>query len=398
MNSGLKKRKILVINQHFSTGGIKKSLESLIPILMDNYNVNILLLSGNTKEFDEKYPNIRIDSPFVVSSVLSSLKDIKEMNLYVIRFFIKILFWVLSKVVNSEKLVKFAINVSNRLGKYDCVISYSHDNWSESGSFFGGGNYLALKKTNSVNKISWLHGEPITIGLTKERLFQTYSEFNHIIAVSDAVKAQFESLSDGKILCERIYNIINTGMILNKCKKISYQEDFDKFRIVTVGRLSKFAKRIDKINEIARKLKEHGYKFKWTVVGGGSEYNFCIRKCREYGLDEMVKYVGDQENPYTYIKESDLFVLVSDSESMSLVINEALIIGTPVVTTDFQAAKESVLDGVTGFIVGKSVDSLFEKIANCIDNREQLKTIRVNIKEHPYSNDIAIKSIKKLVG
>ena len=92
MNSGLKKRKILVINQHFSTGGIKKSLESLIPILMDNYNVNILLLSGNTKEFDEKYPNIRIDSPFVVSSVLSSLKDIKEMNLYVIRFFIKILF------------------------------------------------------------------------------------------------------------------------------------------------------------------------------------------------------------------------------------------------------------------------------------------------------------------
>ncbi|PWJ36997.1 glycosyltransferase [Fibrobacter succinogenes] len=398
VESTFPKKKILVINQHFSTGGIKKSLESLLPILMECYDVNVLLLCGSTKEFDEKYPGIRIKTPFFISSGLSSLKDLKEMNLFFLRFCIKILFVYLSKIIGGEKVVKAFITISKKIGKYDCVISYAHDNWSKKGAFFGGGNYLAIKKTESSNKISWVHGEPKIIGLTSKRLFLTYSEFNHVIAVSDAVKSQFETLSDGLIKCEKIYNLINIDLILNKCRNTIYKENFGLFRIVTVGRLSKVAKRIDKVNEIAKKLKEQGYNYKWTVVGDGAEYDSCVKICKEYGLEGLVEYVGNQNNPYAYMKESDLFVLVSDSEAMPLVINEALIVGTPVVTTDFPSAKESVIDGVTGYITGKDVDSLFEKIAFCIEHDDLLKKIRNNIKLHSYNNEESIQAIRSMVG
>ena len=205
-------------------------------------------------------------------------------------------------------------------------------------------------------------------------------------------------MASGRIHCEKIYNLLNINDILEKSKNVVYQEDMNVFRIVTVGRLSKIAKRIDKVNEIAKLLKENGYKFKWTVVGGGSEYDSCVKICNEYGLQELVDYVGNQDNPYVYMKQSDLFVLVSDTEAMSIVINEALVVGTPVVTTDFAAAKESIIDGVTGFITQKDIQSLFHTIAYCIDNRELLNNIRNNIDKHPYSNEAAIKSLEKIIG
>lgn len=397
MDLRFNKKKILIINQHFSTGGIKKSLENLLPVLLNKYEVKVVFISGNTQEFDEKYPGIRINSPFVLSSALSSLKEIRKMNYSLVRTFIKIAFVVVTKFIKTESLVTFAVNMSAQLGEYDCVISYAHDNWAENGGFYGGGNCLAIKKTKSYNKISWVHGEPKTIGLTKERLARSYKDFNHVVVVSDAVKEQFEKLSEGKIKCERVYNLLGIEDILNKCKDIVYEEE-NIFKIVTVGRLSKVAKRIDKVNEIAKMLKEYGYRFKWTVVGGGSEYESCVRICKEYGLENMVEYVGNQDNPYIYMKKNDLFVLVSDTEAMSLVINEALIVGTPVVTTDFPAAYESIIDGVTGFITHKDVSALYQKIAYCIDNRDVLRKLRNNIKKRPYSNEASIKLLERLIG
>lgn len=396
--SNLERKNVLIINQHFSTGGIKKSLEKLISVLTNNYAVHVVFISGDTNEFDNKYPGLRINSPFIISSALSSMKEIKNMRFRLPRTIIKVIFYVLSKCFNMETLVNCAVNLSHSLGEYDCVISYAHDNWFEDGSFYGGGNYLAIKKTKSANKISWVHGEPRTIGLNHERLLYTYEKFDHVVAVSNAVKEQFEKMSSGQIHCEKIYNLLNIDDILEKSRKVMYQESIDEFRIVTVGRLSKVAKRIDKVNEIAKLLKENGYKFKWTVVGGGSEYDSCVRICNEYGLQEFVNYVGNQDNPYIYMKQSDLFVLVSDTEAMPVVINEALVVGTPVVTTDFAAAKESIIDGITGFITQKDIPSLFHTIAYCIDNRELLKRVRNNIKEHPYSNEMAIKSLEKIIG
>jgi glycosyltransferase involved in cell wall biosynthesis len=392
------KKKLLIINQHFSTGGIKKSLENLLPSLMNRYDVNVVFISGNTQEFDEKFPEIRMKSPFILSSALSSLKEIRKMNYSWLRDIIKVAFVFASKLCDTETMVNLIIRISKSLGEYDCVISYAHDNWLINGGFYGGGNSLAIKKTKSMKKITWVHGEPKAFGLNKDRLISTYSDFDYVVAVSDAVKSQFEQMSEGRIKCERIYNILNLEEICDKCKNVSYKEDKDIFRIVTVGRLSKIAKRIDKVNEIAKMLKKHGYKFQWTVVGGGSEYESCVRVCKEYGLENMVNYVGNQNNPYPYMKESDLFVLVSDTESMSIAINESIAVGTPVITTDFPAAYESIQDGVTGFIVGKSIDALYQKVAYCINNREVLNKMRKNIQMHPYSNNNSIKKIESLIG
>ncbi len=392
------KKKLLIVNQHFATGGIKKSLDNLLSILLEQYEVRVLFISGSTKQFENKYPNVLISSPFILTSVLSSLKDLKEMDWFIVRLFLKIIGLLIGKCIGMEKTINSIIKISRKLGDYDCAISYSHDNWFENGNFFGGSNEFVLKKVNAKKKIAWIHGELDTIGLNKERLFKTYKSFNEVITVSKACKNQFESLSNGIIKCQCIYNLLNIEDIKNKLQNIRYSESNSIFRIVTVARLSKIAKRVDKINEIAKLLRDKGYNFKWIVVGGGSEYESCINICKEYGLESMVYYVGNQENPYTYIKESDLFVLVSDTEAMPVVIQEALIIGTPVVTTNFSAAYESVIDGKNGFIVKKDIQSIYEKVVYCMEHKEQLKEFRKYMQKNQINNEKTIIEIKNIIG
>ena len=98
------------------------------------------------------------------------------------------------------------------------------------------------------------------------------------------------------------------------------------------------------------------------------------------------------------MKNSDLVVVVSDSEAMSMVLREAMIVGTPVVTTNFPAAFESIEDGKNGFVAERDPISLFSKIAYCIDHPEVLTLMREYIEKNPVNNKKSIEQIFELIG
>lgn len=62
-------------------------------------------------------------------------------------------------------------------------------------------------------------------------------------------------------------------------------------------------------------------------------------------LDGRVTVAGFQPNPYPWIAGADLLVLCSDHEGMPNVLVEALLLGTPVVSTDCPSGPREVLHG-----------------------------------------------------
>jgi glycosyltransferase involved in cell wall biosynthesis len=69
-------------------------------------------------------------------------------------------------------------------------------------------------------------------------------------------------------------------------------------------------------------------------------------------LGSRVSIIGFQPNPYPWIFASDLLVLCSDHEGMPNVLVEALLLGTPVVSTDCPSGPREVLrDGIYGQLV-----------------------------------------------
>jgi len=69
-------------------------------------------------------------------------------------------------------------------------------------------------------------------------------------------------------------------------------------------------------------------------VGDGSLRCVLEQRSKELGLDERVKFLGFQANPYESIAVSDLLVLSSDREGLGNVIIEAMYCGLRVVSTD----------------------------------------------------------------
>jgi len=72
--------------------------------------------------------------------------------------------------------------------------------------------------------------------------------------------------------------------------------------------------------------------------------------------DFGVEYFGYAENPINAIKECSVFVLLSYKEGTPRVVLEAMAMGRPIITTDAPGCRETVKNGVNGFLVPKFDD------------------------------------------
>lgn len=65
---------------------------------------------------------------------------------------------------------------------------------------------------------------------------------------------------------------------------------------------------------------------------------------------ELIKYLGFKQDVRELMSISDCIVLPSYHEGLSRVLMEALAMGRPIITTDIPGCRETVDDGITGFI------------------------------------------------
>lgn len=80
-----------------------------------------------------------------------------------------------------------------------------------------------------------------------------------------------------------------------------------------------------------------------------------------------IHYLGHQENIRHILSQSDIFVLPSYREGLPRTTLEAMSLGLPIVTTDVVGCRETVEEGVNGFIVPpKNVHALAEAIEKLI--------------------------------
>ena len=87
------------------------------------------------------------------------------------------------------------------------------------------------------------------------------------------------------------------------------------------------------------------------LVGDGPERPALEQLARTLRLDGSVTFTGWREDARDLLAELDVVALPSRSESLPLVIVEAMLAELPVVATDVGSVAEAVQDGVTGVIV-----------------------------------------------
>ncbi|HEX2241023.1 MAG TPA: glycosyltransferase [Actinomycetota bacterium] len=88
-----------------------------------------------------------------------------------------------------------------------------------------------------------------------------------------------------------------------------------------------------------------------AVVGEGPLEASLKSMARDMGVAERVRWVGWQADPASYVAAADVFCLSSVWEAVALAAQEAVALGTPVVTTDAGGMRELIEDRVTGRLV-----------------------------------------------
>ncbi|UUS60884.1 MULTISPECIES: glycosyltransferase family 4 protein [unclassified Acinetobacter] len=116
---------------------------------------------------------------------------------------------------------------------------------------------------------------------------------------------------------------------------------------------------------------------KFKVIGGldlENPYGLSKKELDRLVAEDIIIYPGFVTNVTEHVADSAVFVLPSYyREGVPRSTQEAMAIGRPVITTDVPGCRETVVDGVNGFLVPKwNVDALVEKMCYFIENPIQI--------------------------
>lgn len=145
-----------------------------------------------------------------------------------------------------------------------------------------------------------------------------------------------------------IYNVSD----VEKIKVLSQKNDAEipqEAYIIHVGRFDMTSKRHD---VLLQAYKKSGIPHKLVIVGEGKDKLVIQKMIEELKLEDKVLLTGFKLNPYPWISNASLLVMTSDFEGLPTVMIEALVLKTPVVSTDCPTGPSEILtDTLSSYLV-----------------------------------------------
>jgi 1,2-diacylglycerol 3-alpha-glucosyltransferase len=197
-----------------------------------------------------------------------------------------------------------------------------------------------------------------------------------------------------KYKVEKNIHIIPTGIEIEKF----YKENIDQkklqqlkeelkikkedFIILYVGRLGQ-EKNVDFIIDNQKYFVNENKNVKLVIVGSGPDYDKYIEKAKKLNLQENIIFTG--KVPYNkiqyYYNLGNIFVTASTTETQGLTLIEAMSTSMPVVCIDDDSFKNTIVDGLNGFLFKNEKE--YKKI---IDKLIQDKTLLKKIGQQAKMN------------
>jgi len=378
----------MIINMN--VGGTERALLNMIEEMPEEkFDITILMLEKHGK-FLNSIPK-RVHQKFL--NEYSNMKDIlnrppKEVitNHHKKGLFIKgsilILIYLLSKLTRNKTLLfKYLLkNMPNIKIEYDIAIAYAGTM-----DFI---SYFVIHKINANKKIQWIHFDINEIGFNEYFATKVYKRFDRIFTVSEEAREKLVKMVPSINDKTKVFtNMISPELIIEEAKMgVGFQQDnFTGIRIVTVGRLA-FEKGQDLAIKAMVKLIKDGINVKWYCIGEGKgrkEYEELIDR---YQLQDKFILLGENSNPYRFIKECDIYVQPSRHEGYCITLAEARALDRPIVTTSFTGAKEQVKHNETGLVVSIHEDQIYYAVKGLIYNPKQREKFSRNLSNEMFES------------
>lgn len=371
----MKKRLLFVIDS-LGVGGAEKSLVTLLNLLdYSRYEVDLQLFvyGGIFEQFLPKevhvLPALDYDV-FLKKSILQQFLQPKKL-------------W--TRLHYSFLIRKSNLNHSDRARIYwntigECISMFNQTYDVAIGYGQNIPTFYVIDKVKAAKKYVWVNCIFHLEGENREYQQRFYKASDSIAIVSEDAYQHFAGVyPEYANKMSVILDLYDASMI--KCMSelpsdISIKRDVPV--VMTAGRLNKPQKGYDLALETAKILRDRGVKFCWYAIGDGPYRGEMERFIVDNQLQDYFILLGFTANPYSYMRQCDIYVQTSRHEGFGLTIAEARILNRPVVCTNFEACTMQMIDGKNGLITSFDPND----IANAIERLMNEKQLYIDIQNY----------------
>ena len=351
--------KVLIVNDIFHGVGVENVMQTLSKYLLDKgYDVTIIaspLIGQNIYDyFDQRVHYIQ------------NHRRTKEYNGFTVARVFNFLGCMMHNAYRK---------ISLRIMHFDVVIAFKEGTITKD-----------LAHIKAKTKLAWFHcdhRDPNNISVLK-KVFPSFEKeikylkyYDRVVCVSKATKDSIvETIGDpGNLFVA--YNPINWKRIIELSKETApFIKDPSKPLLVAVGRLHK-VKNYPLMLEAAN-LAHQKMDFDIWIIGEGDQRDQLEEFVRKKKLS-FVSFLGAMDNPYTIIKQADLLINTSSSESYGISIQEAFILGIPVLAVKSPGIMEC-FNTEYGILVDNCTENVANAILKILQDDELMKTYKDNLK------------------
>ncbi|WP_017380774.1 glycosyltransferase [Paenisporosarcina sp. TG-14] len=368
------KKKILFAIPTLGGGGAEKVLVTLLNNLDEN-KYEITLFSMFDSGINKKYLNNDIKYRYY-------FKKLFKGNIHIL------------KLLSPKLLYRLMIKE-----EYDIIISYLEGPTTR---------ILSGSPKHKTRLINWIHTEinnQKTVTQSYRSLkeaVKTYNKFETTVFVSNTARIAFENTFNeikGNLIVK--YNTVDTTHIINKSKEKINEIEFDsnKINLISVGRFIK-QKGYIRLLKIMHTLINENINIHLYLIGKGELENKYYETIQKFNLDDHVTIMGFKDNPYKYVRNSDIFVCSSYEEGYSTAVSESLILGTPVVTTLCSGMEEMMgSNSEYGLITENSEEALYKGLKRILTEPKLLEHYKLKVKERRelFSTEKTVGEVEELL-
>jgi phosphatidylinositol alpha-1,6-mannosyltransferase len=220
------------------------------------------------------------------------------------------------------------------------------------------------------------------VPLLRTILKRNLNKLNKIFTVSEFSKKKLQDITETEIIN------IGAGITIP-----SSQKEFNIEKTIKVGVMSRFVsrKKIDWVIDAMHDLKENGHNVELDILGFGKQKNYLQRLSAVSSA--KVNFIEEQQDKeYDFYENIDIFVMPSKSkyfglefEGLGLVYLEAASHGLPTLVGTSGGAPETIIPGVSGFVVGDK-KTIIEGVLYFIDNPSELDSFGNKNRENILEN------------
>jgi glycosyltransferase involved in cell wall biosynthesis len=391
------KKSVLFVNYSLHSGGIEKSLVTVLSLFdYGTYDVDLQLFANEGMFLSRVPSQVHLLRPLFPAEYRQNIR----------RAFFLLLLKGHPLAAACRLLVTFAGRrgtVGERLAKmwkiesrfirpslkrYDAVVAFME----------GQPIYYAASKVAGRRKIGFIHGDYSAMGLDRDFDLGYFQKLDALCTVSESclqsLRNVFPEYSDRLRL---IFNIISPEFIRTMAEKgRGFDDGFSGPRILSIARLS-LQKGLDLAMPAIVELKKKGLSFRWYIIGIGPEEERLKAMVQDLGIGDRVRFLGEQPNPYPFLKKCDIYFQPSRFEGKAIAVDEAKVMCRPILLTDFSTAADQIDSGRNGLIVPMTPDGILEGLESLLLNEERCAAFSESLSRLSFSNEDEINKLYALI-